>query len=208
MCRFNLDEGELRSIVEPWTRESWVELGERKWSPHQAKLTILEGPHIPLEQLKMGRGWRAAQRGSKDVTERLLAAVKGAANEMGSVSSQDSPEPSPPDPALVADSLGLELLAALGDGPAPLSQAWRLAAMRFPESAPAECLTLAEQAVRSLLRGHLIVLLRAPSPGTPVPGDQQQGGAEVGEAEVDVVLRQLDSWAEVRASGGVRVRRA
>ena len=57
MCRFNLTEEELHAlVVEAWTREQWIELGDRKWSPQQAKLTILEGPRIPMEQLTMGRG--------------------------------------------------------------------------------------------------------------------------------------------------------
>ena len=45
MCRFNLTEQELlATVTAPWAREQWIELGERKWSPHQAKLTVLEGP--------------------------------------------------------------------------------------------------------------------------------------------------------------------
>ncbi|HEY2202174.1 MAG TPA: hypothetical protein VGH56_09800, partial [Solirubrobacteraceae bacterium] len=77
-CRFNLTEQELRAVLEPWVREKFVEVGERKWSPHQAKLTILEGPRLEVQQLSMGRGWRAAQRQSEDVTERLLAQAKQA----------------------------------------------------------------------------------------------------------------------------------
>ena len=42
-----------------------VEFGERKWSPQQAKLTILEGPAAALAELSMGRGWRAAQRAER-----------------------------------------------------------------------------------------------------------------------------------------------
>src|SRR5438445_7825638 len=72
-CSFNLTEAELFALVVPWSRERWVELGEREWSPHQARLTVLEGPRLPVEQLSMGRGWRNAQRQSEDVTERMLA---------------------------------------------------------------------------------------------------------------------------------------
>jgi hypothetical protein len=204
MCRFNLNERELGALVESWTREPWVELGERKWSPHHAKLKILEGPEMPLEQLSMGRGWRAAERTSKDVTERVLAGAK----EVESAGSEDSPQHSTPDTALLADSLGLELLALLGEGPAPLSQAWRLAGARFPERSPSECLALAEQAVRSLLRGRLIVLLHAAPQGTHVHGDSRRDGEEMGEAEVEPVLRALDSWAEQAEAAGIRMRRA
>ena len=73
LCRFNLSEHELRAIAERWAREQWVALGDRKWDPHQARLTILEGPEIGPEQLTMGRGWRAAQRSGSDVTGRVLA---------------------------------------------------------------------------------------------------------------------------------------
>ena len=75
VCQFNLTGEELRAIVEPWAREQVVEVGERKWSPHQARLTILEGPRLGMEELTMGRGWRAAQRQSQDVTAGLLAAA-------------------------------------------------------------------------------------------------------------------------------------
>lgn len=218
LCRFNLDEQQLRAIVEPWTRAPWVELGQRKWSPHQARLTVLQGPQIPVEQLSMGRGWRAAQRQSEDVTERVLAAAK----EAGEVASRGPSQHAPPDASLVADSLGLELLALLGDGPAPLSQAWRLAGTRFPELSPGESLALAERAVGSLLKGRLIVLLHAASHGTRghpdanregadanrEGADADHDGAEVGEGELQAMLRAVDSWAEPGESSGVRMRRA
>ena len=53
-CQFNLADEELRAIAEPWANGQWVELGQRKWSPHQAKLKIIEGPPIPMQQLSMG----------------------------------------------------------------------------------------------------------------------------------------------------------
>lgn len=81
LSRFNLTEAQLRAIVEPWAAERVVEIGERKWSPHQAKLTILEGPQLAVEQLAMGRGWRAAQRDSSDVTEQVLDAAKRVVDE-------------------------------------------------------------------------------------------------------------------------------
>src|SRR4029077_8737690 len=60
MCRFNLSEPQLATLVLPWVREEWIELGERKWNPNQATLKIVEGPELPLDQLTMGRGWRHA----------------------------------------------------------------------------------------------------------------------------------------------------
>ena len=76
--RFNLSDQDLRTVVEPWIREQAVDFGERKWNSQMARITILDGPRIPLEQLTMGRGWRAAQRQSQDVTERVLAAAREA----------------------------------------------------------------------------------------------------------------------------------
>ena len=145
LCRFNLTTEELHSVVEPWSREQWVELGERKWSPHQARLTILEGPRIPVEQLSMGRGWRTAQRQSEDVTERVLVAARQA----GTAAPQTLTQTASPDVAFPADSLAVELLSVLGDDPAALLAAWRLAAAQWPERPAGECLALAEQAVRS-----------------------------------------------------------
>lgn len=76
--RFNLSEQELATIVQPWVREQVVDMGERKWSPHLAKLTILEGPKLDVTELSMGRGWRSAQRRSEEVTQRVLDATREA----------------------------------------------------------------------------------------------------------------------------------
>jgi hypothetical protein len=124
-CAFNLTDAELSQIVEPWSRDEWIELGERKWSPHQARLTVLEGPHLPVEDLAMGRGWRNAQHQSADVTERVVARARGVDEDA-------------------------ELQPLLGPDPAALLQAWRLAAERRPELSPSESLALAESTLHSL----------------------------------------------------------
>jgi hypothetical protein len=204
LCRFNLSERELRAITEAWMQEPWVELGERKWSPHQARLTVLEGPQIPLEQLSMGRGWGTAQRQSENVTEQVLAAAK----KIARARSEGSSEPSPPDAALVADSLGLELMALLADGPEPLSRAWRLAAARFPDRSPGESLALAEQAVGSLLHTRLIVLQRQAPHGPDDHGDPTSDGEAVGEDEVGSILRASASWSDQDGSAGILMSRA
>jgi hypothetical protein len=74
--QFNLSEQELRALVMPWVYGQEVEVGERKWSIHRAKLVILEGPHLEIPELAMGRGWRAAQRQSQDVSERITVAAR------------------------------------------------------------------------------------------------------------------------------------
>ncbi len=161
-CRFNLTERELReTILDAWAREEWVDFGERKWSPHQATLTVLDGPRIPVEQLSMGRGWRNAQRQSGDVTAELLAAARqwpvpapgaepgsGRRSKSEATPSATATPSAPARPALEPDRLAGELLALLGEDPVPLIRAWQLALERHPDRAPSECLALAEDLLR------------------------------------------------------------
>jgi hypothetical protein len=136
MCKFNLSEQDLLdTIVRGWAQGQWIELGERKWNPHQAKLTVLEGPHLPLEELAMGRGWRNAQHQSEDVTERVLA--------------QASQAPVAPQAAPTGASAE-QLQPLLGSDPLALLAAWRLSAERRAELAPSEALALAEATLHSL----------------------------------------------------------
>jgi hypothetical protein len=152
-CRFNLTELELReAVLDAWARGEWIEFGERKWNPQQAKLTVLEGPQIALERLSMGRGWHVAAREGKEVTEQLLAAtrdatdpdaVKAPTNEQGDPGEAgvDSLDP-------VVASLMADLLLHLGEDPVSLMRAWQLALERHPDRTPSQCLTLAEGLVR------------------------------------------------------------
>ncbi len=143
-CSFNLSEQELWAVLEPWVREQPVDFGERKWSPHTAKLTVLEGPHLSVQQLSMGRGWSAAQHESEDVTARVLAAAGEAAARAGSA---PAPLPSPASPAGAVDPLaaGAVLALLLGAVPARLLAAWREVAARASGLAPSEALALAER---------------------------------------------------------------
>jgi hypothetical protein len=76
-CRFNLTERQLRAnVLDAWARGERVELGERRWEPDQASLTVLAGPRLQTQDLSMGRGWASAQRQGSDVTERMLEAVR------------------------------------------------------------------------------------------------------------------------------------
>ncbi len=78
VCRFNLSAEELRAtVLEPWVADRPFELGELRWDPRQARLTVFEGPRIPPDQLSMGRGWRTAQRQGRDVTAQLWARGSG-----------------------------------------------------------------------------------------------------------------------------------
>ena len=152
-CRFNLTEQELReAILDAWGRGEWIEFGERKWNPQQAKLTVLEGPQIALERLSMGRGWHVAAREGKDVTEQLLAAMP-TTPDSGAASVPANKQESPGGAAAdrldpVVASLMADLLLLLGEDPISLMRAWQLALERHPDRTPSECLVLAEGLVR------------------------------------------------------------
>jgi len=213
LSRFNLSLGELRStLLEPWSRDRVFECGERSWDPRRAKLTVLQGPRLDPGELTMGRGWRLAQRRGRDVTAEVLAEA-GAAVGSGDVAAAETAQAArtgaggpggssgPPRggapseavgsaaaaaPDLAADSLGLELLTAIGAGQLPLGRVWALARERSPGSAASVSLALAERAVASLLRSGLVVLLRREDAGGEL--------SEVGGDEVDGVLRAGESW--------------
>lgn len=159
-CAFNLSEDELRAIVEPWSRDRWVEVGERKWSPFEARLTVLEGPHLAVEDLAMGRGWGNAQRHGQDVTERALARARAgwgdapgapAADAGGSAGAAPvAPAAQTIPTATATATAAAELSGLLGDDPTALLAAWRLARERRPELAPSEALALAERTLGTL----------------------------------------------------------
>jgi hypothetical protein len=199
--------------VTAWTTDPWVEIEGRKWNPDRAKLRIIEGPELPLDQLTMGRGWRAAERQGTDVSDRILAEATEAAHAAAQAAPQQGAaqagaQQANPDAALEADSLGLELLSLLADGPAPLYYAWRLAAKRFPGRTPGEVLMLAERSVQSLLKTRLIVLVAPTAEGDGSHGDPGSEGTPVGEEDLQQVLNAQDSWARPDHSTSVRMRRA
>jgi hypothetical protein len=144
--RFNLGDRELRAIVGAWVRGELLEVGERRWNPQQARLTIFEGPELALGQLTMGRGWRLAQKDGEDVTERVLVAARaaGAAAPASAATAAAAP-------AVSSDPLGLavQLASLLGEEAGRLLDAWRAAAARSPELAPSESLAQAERELRS-----------------------------------------------------------
>jgi hypothetical protein len=150
-CRFNLTEQELlATVVGPWAREQWIEIGERKWSPHQARLTVLEGPQIPVGQLSMGRGWGNAKRQSEDVTARVLAQARQADGVAAAAPGAATAAAGAPAPDTAAAPPAGELLALLGVDPAALLAAWRRASERRPGIPPSESLALAETALGAL----------------------------------------------------------
>jgi hypothetical protein len=222
-CRFNLTERELLPIAVPWAREEWVELGERKWNVNQATLTIIEGPQLSLPQLAMGRGWRNAQRQGKVVTESVLDTFKRAPG----TAPQDSSPPAPvsargageeggsnasleraaADLHLLGDSLGLEILALLDEGPLTLARVWRLAGARLRDRPASEGLALGEQAIRSLLERGLVVLQALPV-GTPVDEGGERALEDVAEEQLEPALRAIEGWAGGAQSALLGIRRA
>jgi hypothetical protein len=195
--RFNQSEQQVLALAKPWVGEEWIEEAERKWNMNEATLTILEGPKLTMADLAMGRGWRNAQRRSDDVTERVLGTFRkddgGGADASGHNGGGDraaavSGAAGAPDHALLADSLGLELLGPLDHGPIAPAEVWRLAQQRLGTRPLADALALADGAVRSLL-GRGLVVLRG----------RDAGGGEAGDAlaaeQVETALGSLDAWA-------------
>jgi hypothetical protein len=220
VCRFNLTERELLPIAVPWAREEWVELGERKWNVNQATLTIIEGPQLSLPELAMGRGWRNAQRQGQVVTERVLETLKRGpgtapqapaapaavgAGEGGPANA--SVERAAADLHLLGDSLGLEILAALDEGPLTLARVWRLAGARLRDRPASEGLALGEQAIRSLLERGLVVLQALPV-RTPVEEGREPALEDVAEGQVEPALRAIEGWAGGAQSALLGIRRA
>jgi hypothetical protein len=208
--RFNQSEQQVLALAKPWVGEEWIEEAERKWNMNEATLTILEGPKLSMADLAMGRGWRNAQRRSEDVTERVLAAFTrrkgsgGGARGAGSgggggtgvaaaaggglAAAGDSGAPAGSEFALLADSLGLELLASLDDRPIAPARVWQLAQERLDRRPLAEALALADGAVRSLL-GRGLVVLRARDAGGGEPGET------LSAEQVETALGSIDAWA-------------
>jgi len=166
---FNLTEAQLRgTIVEPLLRNQPVELGERRWAPETTTLTILEGPELSTGDLAMGRGWAAARRQGRDVTDPML-------------------RPPPAAPARL-DSLALELLSMCLSEPVSLHQVWRLATSWHPGWRVSDRLTAAEGAARAVLLGgyaHLCRGTRATAAGHLVPGP-----------DIEPLLLALASWID------------
>jgi hypothetical protein len=76
--RFNMSGQEIGAILLAWAQERVFELGDQRWNPQTAEITVLEGPEIPVSSLSLGRGWPTAMREGQDVTERVIAEAREA----------------------------------------------------------------------------------------------------------------------------------
>ena len=55
---FNLTREQLdERFVRAWVSGVPVEHEDRRWAPDRARLAILEGPELRLDEIGMGRGW-------------------------------------------------------------------------------------------------------------------------------------------------------
>jgi len=94
---FNLTEEELgRTVLDPWLSGRPILLGDRKWTrDDDARLRILEGPELSIQDLAFSQGWSNAQRSAGDVTATVLeAATEGRRAQRGPatiVINSDSP---------------------------------------------------------------------------------------------------------------------
>jgi hypothetical protein len=162
-CRFNMSAAELARLLARWVRDRPVELAGRTWSPHSARITILEGPPLPGHVLSMGRGWRAAERAGHDVTERVL---REAANDAVVASARapiatEKPPPAADSPTdaeargpvrAIADAEAQRLVGLLGDDHRALLETWRRVSARYPARSPSDRLALAEEELASMRR--------------------------------------------------------
>lgn len=148
-CHFNLSEGELAALLAPWAAGQVVEVGDRKWNPQQAKITVLEGPELELQELSMGRGWRTAERRSQDVTDRVLAAAPAPVPPQA-MAPPSAPVSAPPAGSGLADPLAalVQIGALLGPEAPRLLEAWRVAAAADPSLSPSGALAAAEASLR------------------------------------------------------------
>jgi hypothetical protein len=139
--RFNLDQAELWQVLGPWVQERAVDVGEQRWSPHEAKLIVIEGPELAIGELSMGRGWRTALRRGTDVTAQVLAQARAAfADDRAAAATPAVARGAPLAPDAPIDDL-------LGADSERLLEAWSEIASRAPGLSPSEGLALAERRV-------------------------------------------------------------
>jgi hypothetical protein len=166
---FNVSAEKLERVVRPWVEGNVVEMGERKWAPERARLTIYEGPQLRPDEIGMGRGWSNATRSGQDVTDRVLEEAQGGGAAR---------------PGELAD-FKLRLLAACATAPIEVRESVRLAGVLAPGARASERLALAEQAVWELLHtGNLRML---------------HDGREVAPGDWEPLLLAWATWGETGA---------
>ncbi len=157
LTRYNQTGEQVGAVAMLWVQERIIELNDQKWSPHEATITILQGPEIPIERLSMGRGWRTVQREGEEVTERVLQEAReelarrggGATGSGGGAAITPAVGASSALPNADPLALGVELAGLLGPEAPELLRTWRAVAGRTGGLAPSESLALAERELKS-----------------------------------------------------------
>lgn len=147
---FNLSRDELETqFVRPWIAGTIIEHDDRRWTPERARLLILEGPELRMDELGMGRGWGSASKSSTDVTDAILGAARRGAEARPEVESlKDAVD----EVAARAISFGDVMALAVAAQPT-----WR----------PSEQLALAEQTVWEMLHQQRLALTMGGEPVAP-----------------------------------------
>jgi hypothetical protein len=151
---FNLTREQLdERFAKPWVSGAAVEHEDRRWSPDKARLTILEGPQLRVDEIGMGRGWATVGKTSREVTETVLAQAQRGAQSRASV-----------------QTFKAEIRAAAST-PITFPEVIEVAVAEYPQWRASERLALAEQAVWELLHQGSLTLN---GPEGPIEQDRWQ----------------------------------
>jgi hypothetical protein len=93
---FNLTEQQVRhQFVDPWLKGEPIVIGGRTWIPHEARITIIEGPELTTTQRSFGQGIMNAHELGEVVTDRFLhsSGEDGGTSEDGTTPSEPTERP-------------------------------------------------------------------------------------------------------------------
>ena len=140
--RFNMNGQDIGAVLVPWAQGQVIELGEQRWSPHDTEIKVLEGDEIATQEISMGRGWRAAERRGKDVTEQVLTEARAHVRAEAVTAPPASPEAGSP-----AEEVGLAMQVGslLGPDAPRVMQVWARVRASEPDLTPSEALAAAER---------------------------------------------------------------
>jgi hypothetical protein len=151
---FNLSRDELDArFVRPWVAGTIIEFDDRRWSPENTRLKILEGPQLRPDELGMGRGWASATKDSREVTDEVIGQARRGAEAR---------------PEVEALKSAVEEVAT---GPITFQDVMALAAAAHPTWRVSEQLAVAEQAVWEMLHQRRLEMSGG---GVPIGSERWQ----------------------------------
>jgi hypothetical protein len=169
---FNLSREQLEArIVGPWLSGRPVEMEDRRFSPERAKVTIIEGPSLSVDEMGLGRGWANAQRDGQDVTVRIFAEAQAETTN------------APRDLETSAEEFKTVVVGACTLRRLSFGEVVLLASARHPGSRASERLALAERAVWELLHQRRIELF------------EPDGDEPVAPAGWQAIVLSWESWS-------------